>query len=91
MEYQIELNFAKLTENEHNHQRATEGAEGFDLYSAHDYMIFPKTQEIIKTDIAIAIPNSSHAYIAPSSSLALNYSIHIMAGVLDSGKYHIPN
>ena len=84
-----ELRFVRLTPNGQAPCRFSQGAGGYDIFSAYDYEIYPNTQKLIKTDIAIQIPEGCFGHILPRSSLALNHSIHIMAGVVDSGNsYH---
>ena len=56
---------------------------GWDLSSATNCVIFSKCQELIPTDIAVAIPYGCYGRIAPRSGLAILYRIDIGAGVID--------
>lgn len=70
--------------------RATPGAAGYDLFSAYDYVIEPKSRMLCATDIALAIPRGHYGRVgmicliaAPRSGLALKNFIDIGAGVID--------
>mgnify|MGYP003386127022 CR=1 FL=1 len=56
---------------------------GFDLSSAYDATIPARGKALVKTDIAIAIPESTYARVAPRSGLAHKHSIDVGAGVID--------
>jgi hypothetical protein len=49
--------------------------------SAHDYVVPARGKELVKTDLAIAIPLGTYARIAPRSGLAWKHSIDVGAGV----------
>lgn len=73
----------KLTEHAFPPHRATPFAAGYDLRSAYDSVIPKYGKVLIKTDIAIVLPNNCYGRIAPRSGLALNYFIDVGAGVVD--------
>lgn len=77
------LYFQKLSENAYPPVRATPQSAGYDLFSAYDYIVCPQDKQLIKTDLAIKIPDGCYGRIAPRSGLALNYHIDIGAGVID--------
>lgn len=56
---------------------------GFDLSSAYDAIIPARGKALVKTDIAIAIPEFTYARVAPRSGLAHKHSIDVGAGVID--------
>ena len=58
-------------------------ASGFDLISAYDYTVYPKTKQVCKTDIQIQCPSGSYARIAPKSGLMQRNFIDVSAGVVD--------
>ena len=64
--------------------RQTNQAAGYDIYSAEATQIEPASRKLIKTDIAIAIPEGTYARIAARSGLAAKYSIDVGAGVIDA-------
>ena len=63
--------------------RGSEGAAGFDLASAYDLVIPAGGKGIVKTDLALAIPERTYARIAPRSGLAVKKFINVGAGVVD--------
>ncbi|RWS01110.1 dUTPase-like protein [Dinothrombium tinctorium] len=78
------LKVKKITENAHLPQKCTEFSAGFDLFSAYDYVVNPKTRILIKTDLQFEFPENCYGRIAPRSSLASKFSIDIGAGVIDA-------
>ncbi len=78
------LHVQKLTDSAKIPMRQTEQAAGYDLYSAEATTIGPNSQKLVKTDIAIAIPEGTYAHIASQSGLAAKYSIDVGAGVIDA-------
>jgi len=65
--------------------RARKGDAGADLFALEDDYIMPGQRKLIKTGIAIAVPNGYYARIAPRSGLAFKKGIDVMAGVIDVG------
>ena len=58
---------------------------GFDLASACDTMVVPaKGKALVKTDLAIAVPEGTYGRIAPRSGLAWKNHIDVGAGVIDA-------
>ncbi|XP_063931538.1 uncharacterized protein LOC135143578 isoform X1 [Zophobas morio] len=64
--------------------RATEFSAGYDLFSSSDIVVPAKGKELIKTDIAIAIPPNCYGRIAPRSGLAWKLSVDVGGGVVDA-------
>jgi dUTP pyrophosphatase len=64
-------------------ERASAGAAGYDLSSAYDYVVPARGKEMIKTNLAIAVPEGTYGRIAPRSGLAWKHSIDVGAGVID--------
>ncbi len=64
--------------------RASDQAAGYDLFSAYDYTLNGHSKVLVKTDIAVKIPDFHYGRIAPRSSLAWKNSIDVGAGVIDS-------
>jgi dUTP pyrophosphatase len=63
--------------------RGSEFAAGFDLSSAYDCSVPARGKALVKTDLAIAIPENTYARIAPRSGLAWKNFIDTGAGVVD--------
>lgn len=77
------LYFKKLSEYAICPTRAEDGAAGYDLYAAENAIIYSLTRQLIKTDIAVQIPDRFYGRVAPRSGLALKQGIDVMAGVID--------
>jgi len=56
---------------------------GYDLCSAYNYTVLKHNKQLIKTDLAVQIPEQCYGRIAPRSGLALNNFIDVGAGVID--------
>lgn len=65
--------------------RAHDSDAGMDLSSSEDVTILAGSQAFVATGLAISIPYDCYARVAPRSGLAAKHSIHVMAGVIDSG------
>lgn len=57
--------------------------KGFDLASAYDTTVPARGRAVVKTGLAIAIPENTYARIAPRSGLAVKKFIDTGAGVVD--------
>lgn len=77
------LKIKLLTQDSKSPIRASEGAAGYDLYSAVKTVIAPRSRSLVDTGIAIAINKDTYARIAPRSGLAVK-GIDVGAGVVDS-------
>jgi len=64
---------------------ANPGDAGMDIFSNEDYVLKPNERHMFKTGIAVSIPQGYVSLIWDKSSLAGNYGIKTMAGVIDSG------
>ena len=73
-----------LDENAKVPVRANGCAAGYDLYALHDYYVYPQERTLVKTGIALEIPEGYYGRIAPRSGLAYKHGIDVLAGVIDS-------
>ena len=64
-------------------RRSSALAAGYDLYSAHEYVVPARGKVLAKTDIQICLPPGTYGRIAPRSGLAWHNHIDIGAGVVD--------
>jgi dUTP pyrophosphatase len=64
--------------------RKSDLAAGYDLHTAYDCTIPPRSKYIIKTDLQMSFPKNTYGRIADRSSIALNQHINVVAGVIDS-------
>lgn len=77
------LNVSKLVPHAILPARATDGAAGYDLYSADSYVILPGHRVVVSTGIALQLPLGTYGRIAPRSGLAVKHGLNILAGVVD--------
>ena len=80
----MRIPFVLLSKNGKCPTQANKGDAGYDLYAAENKVIYPSEKELIRTDIAIQIPEGYYGRIAPRSGLAHKYGLDIFAGVVDS-------
>lgn len=80
----VSLMFSKLSEKAIAPSRGSIGAAGYDLYAAHDVSIPAQGKAIVKTDIAVALPEGWYGRVAPRSGLSWKHHLDIGAGVIDS-------
>lgn len=64
---------------------AYEHDAAFDLRSREDTSLAPGEKKIIKTGLRMAIPKGHVGLIWDRSGMAAKYSLHTLAGVIDSG------
>lgn len=57
---------------------------GMDLCAVDETDIPPMSRVLVKTGIAIELPEGFYGRVAPRSGLALKYGIDVFAGVIDS-------
>ncbi|RME53984.1 dUTP diphosphatase [Candidatus Woesearchaeota archaeon] len=75
----------KLTDSATLPTYAKEDDAGLDLYSTHEATILPGERALIKTGIALAIPQGHAGLIWPRSGLSAKHGIDVLAGVVDAG------
>jgi dUTP pyrophosphatase len=75
--------FQKLSEHARTPTRGSKQAAGLDLYAAEESIINAKSRGLVKTDIAIKVPEGTYGRVAPRSGLALKCGIDVGAGVVD--------
>lgn len=84
MKTQPELKVTKLTANATIPSRGSDTAAGYDLYVDHNTVIEAKSQALVSTGIAMAIPDGWFGQINPRSSVASKRNLRIGARVIDS-------
>lgn len=77
------LGFIKLSDDAFPPIRSSPGAVGFDLRSPSNNVVPKHNKQLIKTNLAIKLPDNCYGRIAPRSGLALNNFIDVGAGVID--------
>ena len=63
--------------------RATDGATGYDLYSAIDTVIQPHTRTCVPLDLTIVPPAGTYGQIMSRSGLTAKHNIDVKAGTID--------
>ena len=81
--FQDTIRVKKLIPDAKLPSRATPGSAGFDVKSSHSTVIPPKSQMLVHTGLAMAVPTGVYLRIAPRSSLSLR-GINVGAGVVDN-------
>ena len=54
------------------------------MYAAEEMIIEPGQRGLIKTNIAVSIPESYYGRVAPRSGLSYKKGLDVLAGVIDS-------
>jgi dUTP pyrophosphatase len=78
------LNFKSLHPDAVLPARGSLYAAGLDLYSIEDVLLAPNERRLVRTGLAVAIPEGHYGRIAPRSGLATRNGIDVLAGVIDS-------
>ena len=78
------LVFVKLSESATAPTKGSSGSAGYDLAAAHGAVIEAKCRMLIKTDLAVSVPDGTYGRVAPRSGSALKAGIDVLAGVIDA-------
>ncbi|WP_430883369.1 dUTP diphosphatase [Fusibacter sp. JL216-2] len=83
----MNLKIVKLNDRAIIPQYAHDGDAGLDLFSIDDLRIDPGKRALVKTGIAIELPEGTEAQIRPRSGLALKHGITVLntPGTIDEG------
>jgi len=85
MEQAIEhLNFKKLDPRATLPTRGSPASAGLDLYSIEAVTLAPGQRAIVRTGLAVAIPEGFYGRVAPRSGLATKMGVDVLAGVIDA-------
>ncbi len=76
--------YRRLSEHATLPVRGSRLAAGYDLAAAHDCVVPANGKALVKTDLAIAVPEDCYGRIAPRSGLAWKKFIDTGAGVIDA-------
>merc|ERR1719233_1152390 len=79
----MQLIVKRLSEQATLPKRGSKHAAGYDLASAQKVTVPAQGKALVKTDIALIIPNGCYGRIAPRSGLSWKKHIDIGAGVID--------
>jgi dUTP pyrophosphatase len=84
MEELESLSFEKLDPKAMLPTRGSLSAAGLDLYSIEAISLQPGERRLIRTGLAVAIPEGYYGRLAPRSGLASKKGIDVLAGVVDA-------
>lgn len=65
-------------------RQGSTGAAGYDMTSIENKIIPARSSTLVRTGIAIAIPNGLYGRVASRSGLSVKFNIEVGAGVIDS-------
>jgi dUTP pyrophosphatase len=80
----MELNIKRLSDVDMP-SYAHDSDAAFDLRSSHALVLMPGEQAVVKTGLSMAIPKGYAGLVWDRSGLAAKHSLHVFAGVIDSG------
>lgn len=78
------LKFKKLDAHATLPTRGSDAAAGLDLYSIDELRLSPNERSLVRTGLAVAIPEGYYGRLAPRSGLATRKGIDVLAGVIDA-------
>lgn len=78
------LSFKRLDPKATLPTRGSSQAAGLDIFSIEEVVIEPKQRSLVRTGLAVAIPEGYYGRIAPRSGLATQKGLDVLAGVIDS-------
>jgi len=78
------LKFKKLDPRATLPTRGSAAAAGLDLYSVEAVNLRSTERKLVRTGLAVAIPEGFYGRIAPRSGLATKSGIDVLAGVIDA-------
>jgi dUTP pyrophosphatase len=78
------LSFKRLDPRAVLPTRGSAAAAGLDIYSIEAVVIEPKQRALVRTGLAVAIPEGYYGRIAPRSGLATEKGLDTLAGVIDA-------
>ncbi len=78
------LSFRRLSPRATLPKRGSSSAAGLDIYSIETISIAPKQRVLVRTGLAVAIPEGFYGRLAPRSGLATKHGLDVLAGVIDS-------
>ncbi len=78
------LNFKKLDSRATLPARGSLLSAGLDISAIEDVVIEPKQRAVVRTGLAVAIPEGHYGRIAPRSGLATRHGLDVLSGVIDA-------
>lgn len=81
---QRHLSFKRLDPGATLPTRGSSQAAGLDIFSIEEVVIEPRQRSLVRTGLAVAIPEGYYGRVAPRSGLATTRGLDVLAGVIDS-------
>jgi dUTP pyrophosphatase len=81
----MKLKVKKLSSDIPDLQYAKAGDAGFDLYTREDIVLMPGKQTVIKTGVAMEIPEGHVGLIWDKGGLSTKFGLKTLGGVVDAG------
>ena len=81
----LPIQYKKLAEGAQAPKQGKAGDAGYDLFALENTVIKPFERKVVRTGIAVEIPEGYYGRVAPRSGLAVKKGIDVLAGVIDSG------
>lgn len=78
------LRFKKLDANAVLPTRGSSAAAGLDLYSIEAVSLRPNQRSLVRTGLAVEIPEGCYGRLAPRSGLATKMGLDVLSGVIDA-------
>jgi dUTP pyrophosphatase len=78
------LSFKRLDPDAVLPERASQSSAGLDLYSIEAVSLKPGERRLVRTGLAVAIPQGFYGRVAPRSGLAVKKGVDVLAGVIDA-------
>ncbi len=78
------LSFKKLDARAVLPARGSLLSAGLDISAIEDVVIEPKQRAVVRTGLAVAIPEGYYGRIAPRSGLAAKVGLDVLSGVIDA-------
>ena len=78
------LSFKRLDPDAVLPERASQSSAGLDLYSIEAVSLKPGERRLVRTGLAVAIPEGFYGRVAPRSGLAVKKGVDVLAGVIDA-------
>ena len=78
------LSFRKLDPDAVLPERASHASAGLDLCSIEAVSLKPGERRLVRTGLAVAIPEGFYGRVAPRSGLAVKKGVDVLAGVIDA-------
>ena len=75
----LEIYFQKLSERAISPHQATPGSVGYDLFTPIDFVIQPREQKTVLTDLVITPPEGYYMQLMSKSRLTVLYELEVKA------------